>query len=468
MKPDHKVVLAEYFTAEDKTLLFIGRADFESPLVKEILISQSEIREFVKTYLSAPLHDESKGRWTVSRRFIDFPEELFHKAFSPLIEPLLAPLSDGNNTPLLSPGDLLWIVPHDFLHYLPLHALKVRSQTLIERNPVCYTPSASVMKYCQMKRKASRDQAIIFGDSCQDLIHARAEAQIVAQQFKTQPYLQQQASKSNLMSLLKASTDSLGVLHFACHGQFDASTALESSILLAQPEASSPSSLAISPDPLTAEAIFGMDLPVNLVTLSACESGINENRPGDELIGLTRALIFAGAPSVMVSLWAVEDLSTSLLMEIFYDKFLTKDADDSRSYRWTKAEALQIAQCYVKGLTAQDVVSYCESAITSMTWPQDSDTILRFKLTSSDFGALPANDWSAALSIYRTIQNDLKKLPDSETNQQLSRKIEKAITKLQFKVAYATNASESVKYDQVYPFSHIFYWAPFILVGDWQ
>ena len=67
----------------------------------------------------------------------------------------------------------------------------------------------------------------------------------------------------------------------------------------------------------------------------ACETGLNKRRPGDELIGLTRSLIYAGAPSVVVSLWSVNALSTKELMFEFYR--LLKSGID-------KATALQEAQ----------------------------------------------------------------------------------------------------------------------------
>ena len=72
-----------------------------------------------------------------------------------------------------------------------------------------------------------------------------------------------------------------------------------------------------------------------MVTLSACETGLNESKPGDELIGLTRSIIYAGAASVIVSLWSVYDPSTRELMIEFY-----KELKDGKS----KATALQQAQ----------------------------------------------------------------------------------------------------------------------------
>jgi CHAT domain-containing protein len=88
-------------------------------------------------------------------------------------------------------------------------------------------------------------------------------------------------------------------------------------------------------DMLTAREIFDLKLNAELVTLSACETGINETKQGDELIGFTRALTYAGASSVIVSLWSVYDPSTRELMAEFY-KLLKHEKD--------KATALQQAQ----------------------------------------------------------------------------------------------------------------------------
>ena len=76
-----------------------------------------------------------------------------------------------------------------------------------------------------------------------------------------------------------------------------------------------------------------------LVTLSACETGISENKPGDELIGLPRAILSAGAATVAVSLWSVNSASTKEIMLEFYSNI--KRGDD-------KATALQKAQIKIR------------------------------------------------------------------------------------------------------------------------
>jgi CHAT domain-containing protein len=135
------------------------------------------------------------------------------------------------------------------------------------------------------------------------------------------------------------------VIHASCHGFFDPIQPLRSGLLLSNGDMNpivKHSSQNIHEVPadmlLTAEEIFNLDLNADLVTLSACVTGVNENKPGDELIGLTRALIYAGTPSVIVSLWPVHSNSTLRLMESFYRYWTGSENGLS------KVEALQKAQ----------------------------------------------------------------------------------------------------------------------------
>jgi CHAT domain-containing protein len=115
------------------------------------------------------------------------------------------------------------------------------------------------------------------------------------------------------------------VLHFATHGSFDTMSPLNSSLKLANNKK------------ITAKEIFGdMRLDSDLVTLSACETGLSKVIQGDELLGLTRAFIYAGSPSMLVSLWSVSDTSTKDFMFNFYDNLKNK--------KMSKVKALQQAQ----------------------------------------------------------------------------------------------------------------------------
>ncbi len=102
-------------------------------------------------------------------------------------------------------------------------------------------------------------------------------------------------------------------LHFATHGVLNDASPLESSIVLAQPLAG-----AKEDGFLTAREIFDLDLPAEMVVLSACNTARGDQRSGEGVVGLSWALFVAGAPTQVLSQWAVADASTAQLMKSFY------------------------------------------------------------------------------------------------------------------------------------------------------
>lgn len=398
--PTKRIILAEYFTSEDRTLLFMVREDFSEPVVEEIPIGDHAIQEFVIEHFQAEKNGD--GKKSTGKKV----QNLNYQELQNFLEPFIAPLvsSSPKGDLMTREKDIIWFVPHKFLHYLPLHALKVGDRFLIDRNPICYTPSASVMKYCHAKRKGKREKALILADSLGDRLHTQEQAIAIKELFDPQAelYIGQQATKDLLKQKLEEAKADLDILHLACHGNFEAQEALKSSIDLAGGEK------------LTAEEIFSLQMNADLVTLSSCESGINENRPGDELMGLTRALIYAGTSSVVVSLWSVDQVSTSILMSRFYQKLKAGV---------NKAEALQQAQIELRKMTAQEVIDYSQEAIKRLS----------------------------------SLRNDLEFYGfEKEMDRELQYSLENLIL-----ICKVKESSDTV-------FSNVYYWAPFILVGDWQ
>lgn len=403
--PTKRIILAEYFTSEDRTLLFMVREDFSEPVVEEIPIGDHAIQEFVIEHFQAEKNGDGKLVKSTGQKVRNLKERAyqnFQNFLEPFVTPLVSSLPKGDL--MTQEKDIIWLVPHKFLHYLPLHALKVGDRFLIDRNPICYTPSASVMKYCHAKRKGKREKALILADSLRDRLHTQEQAIAIKELFEPQAelYIGQQATKDLLKQKLEEAKADLDILHLACHGNFEAQEGLKSSIDLAGGEK------------LTAEEIFSLQMNADLVTLSSCESGINKNRPGDELMGLTRALIYAGTPSVVVSLWSVDQVSTSILMSRFYQKLKAGV---------NKAEALQQAQIELRKMTAQEVIDYSQEA--------------KKRLSS--------------------LRNDLEFYAfEKEMYQELQYSLEDLIL-----ICKVKESSDTV-------FSNVYYWAPFILVGDWQ
>ncbi|MEC4807192.1 MAG: CHAT domain-containing protein, partial [Jaaginema sp. PMC 1080.18] len=79
--------------------------------------------------------------------------------------------------------------------------------------------------------------------------------------------------------------------------------------------------------------IFNLNLPAELVVLSACETGLGENVRGEGLVGLTRGFMYAGAKRVVVSLWKVNDVQTSVLMTQFYERMLQEEQNPVAALR---------------------------------------------------------------------------------------------------------------------------------------
>jgi CHAT domain-containing protein len=116
------------------------------------------------------------------------------------------------------------------------------------------------------------------------------------------------------------------MLHFATHGKFNADTPLNSGLYLAKGRDAD--------GILTVGDLYGLNFDSDLVTLSACETGLGKVANGDDVIGLTRGFLYAGARSIVASLWEVDDAATEQLMVSFYGNL--KDHD--------KREALRLAQ----------------------------------------------------------------------------------------------------------------------------
>ncbi len=149
-------------------------------------------------------------------------------------------------------------------------------------------------------------------------------------------YLEKEATEEKAKTLSPQND----IIHFASHAELNENDPLSSAVLLAKSDKED--------GRLKVREIFGMDLKISLVVLSACETGLGKLSSGDELVGLTRAFIDAGTPSVVASLWNVEDSSTAQLMASFYKNLKTM----------TKVEALRQPQLnLIRGNVNSDLLA---------------------------------------------------------------------------------------------------------------
>jgi CHAT domain-containing protein len=224
----------------------------------------------------------------------------------------------------------LTIVPYGPLHTLPFHALYDSSRYLVEDYQVSYLPASRFLKSSAEVDVASGDQRsstpalqrpLIFGYSGHGLLqYVLEEAKTLATMLEGRCYLEEEATIARLIEEAPGSP----IIHLATHGHSRLDAPNFSSVLLADGQ-------------FNALDAFSLDLKdCELVTLSGCETGLALSGGGDEQLGLGRAFLAAGADTLVMSLWPVEDNATSELMQLFYQHLLHGE---------TRAQALQKAQC---------------------------------------------------------------------------------------------------------------------------
>lgn len=241
------------------------------------------------------------------RRALRRPDSEWQAPSRALYEMLWKPIESS-----LSTKNVI-IVPHGALHYIPFAILqRGDGGLLIDQVVMSYLPSASVLKFLRPKKAAGEERLLVFGNPDLgnpelDLKFAEIEARSVAGMSKSsQLLLRKDASKSNFRNM------ELGFqrFHFATHGNFSADDPLNSGIYLAKD--------ATNDGVLTVGDLYAMHLDADLVTLSACETGLGKVSNGDDVVGLVRGFMYAGSNSVVSSLWSVDDKATAELMEAFY------------------------------------------------------------------------------------------------------------------------------------------------------
>ena len=224
-------------------------------------------------------------------------------------------------------GRSLVIVPHGKLHYLPFAALYDGQRHLIESRTVRVLPSASVLQYVDAQPVASPALLALGNPALSEpglnLPGAEVETRTIVDGWgAAEAYLRGQATET----AFKTEAGRYGYLHLASHGVFDSTLPLQSRLLLASDSANDGA--------LTVREIYDLSLSADLVTLSACETALGDIANGDDVIGLNRGFFYAGARSIVSSLWVVSDESTEELMKAFYSHLKTSN----------KAQALRQAQ----------------------------------------------------------------------------------------------------------------------------
>lgn len=298
---DDQTTLLVYAVAPAQTTVFvISRATLEAVNVpvseKNLYLAIRETRQTVDA------DDPASASW---RQLYDW---------------LIAPVHPLLKTPIVG------IVPDGVLHYLSFAALQEPTLQYFGDQFLLFSlPNASTFKFIQVKRKAEAGPALVMGYKGYEppLQFAEQEALHVADLRHAQVLVGEQATKEAFRQFAQNSA----VIHLSAHALLNAQSPFFSGILLYDGQ-------------LTVQDVFAMPLPkLDLAVLSACNTQLGEtfeqHHTGREIVALNRAFIYAGAPSVVASLWNVNDQATYDFMVAFHTAL---------THGLNKAEAVQQAQ----------------------------------------------------------------------------------------------------------------------------
>jgi CHAT domain-containing protein/tetratricopeptide (TPR) repeat protein len=310
----------------------------------------------------------------------------------------------------LDQASRVYLIPHGPLHYVPFQALTAPAghPLLHPGGPqLVHAPSASVLfGRAPVPPPGPREPSLSLGyngTGATRLRFGEEEARRIAQ-ITGGHALVGPAPKKQLLARLGGRYQ---YLHISCHGAFAPDAPLESSLSIAADEQ------------LTAgDVLSELRLHCDLVTLSACESGLSRVRRGDELMGLARAFLSAGAPALVCTLWQVDERSTCLLMARFY-----QEVQHGHGF----AEALKQAQLYLVGLTREQARHALVELLASTVLPT----------ASGHSEASPQEAAHAYLKGLRPKRTDPVVVP-----------------------------VEAVS-DEEHPFADPYYWAPFVLISSY-
>jgi CHAT domain-containing protein len=212
----------------------------------------------------------------------------------------------------------LVIAPHGVLHRLPFQALFDGQQYLIDEFTISYAPSASVYAFCQARSTPRNRKSLVLGIPDQAAPLVQEEVTSIATCLpNAELLLGPDATAERLREIGKQSQ----FIHIATHGYFRTDSPMFSGIRLGGSY-------------LSLYDLYQLNLPAELIALSGCSTGLNVVAAGDELLGLARGLIHAGAETSLLTLWDVQDRSAAQLMTSFYSQLVSGR---------TKADALQYA-----------------------------------------------------------------------------------------------------------------------------
>ena len=346
-------VIIEYFVAEEEIFVWlISKKQLE---FKTIDLSKKELESYIAEISPLFTKDNQVVESQIDFRWANFNFDLLHKLYLELLGKPAAQLLDKTK-------DLV-IIPDDILFYFPFEMLVTKIDPgevkyLTEDYAISYSSSVSLLNPELHKKVIAQNELLAFGNpdfkekekgilaqlasyvknrtilrgnDFMPLPNAELEVNTIASDFENAMVLTGKDATEKHFKELAAHYKNI---HLATHFLVNDSQPLYSKIVLSQSNNEQEDGL------LQTYEIYNLRLNAEMVVLSGCNSGLGKLKHGEGLVGMTRAFLYAGVPSLIVSLWPVDDESTALLMKQFY-KYLNEGNNKKTALKKAKIDLIK-------------------------------------------------------------------------------------------------------------------------------
>jgi CHAT domain-containing protein len=289
--------MLEYYLREDAGAVFV-QAPGRPLVVEELPSGAAEVARLLQHWqqaLDASAQALQFGQSHLLERLAERSRTILGALYRALVQPL---------EPYLAEVEAAIVVPYGPLHGVPFHALHDGRRFLLERLEVAVCPSSSLLRLCAARARPDTRTALVVGYSDGGRVPAVLdEARAVATLLPGACFLEAEATREAFETA--ASEGTYDVVHLAAHAEARLDNPAFAHLRLADGQ-------------LSAADVFNLNFQGALVTLSGCETGRAVLAGVDEVVGLSRGFLYAGASRLVQSLWRVEDASTTRLMKAFY------------------------------------------------------------------------------------------------------------------------------------------------------
>ncbi|CAD0220085.1 MULTISPECIES: CHAT domain-containing protein [Planktothrix] len=335
----NNTAIIEWYITRDKFLAFVIAPNSLAPIVWQSATADfNNLENWNNEYVGDYRNNNAQWQQTLADNLQRLAEILHLDELLNLIPPIC---------------DRLVLIPHSYLHLFPLHALPSKRQKINKESSqlytatgclldlfsdgVSYAPSCQLLQLAKKRHRPNFSHLFAIANPTSDRYLLELQAANIGHQFKSNDLFVRDNANKN--AILNSNISLANCVHFGCHGKFNPDSPLESALILANNER------------LTLLDILNLDLnQCRLVTLCAEETGLTKTSTTDEYIGLPFGFLLAGSPSMVSTLWKVDQLASTLLLIRFYENIKTLST----------VAALNEAQQWLRNLTSEGLEAVLE------------------------------------------------------------------------------------------------------------